>query len=58
MNKIDIDLLIFLLERHQEEGSYFGNKEFHYKRVERLLDELNKMKGGNNNGRNNKQIHK
>jgi hypothetical protein len=40
LRKTELDILAYLLDHHIAEGSYFGNKNQHYKMVKELLKKI------------------
>lgn len=44
LRKTEIELFEYLLQRHVDEGSYFGRKDQHYKMRDELLKKLQSLK--------------
>ena len=42
LTKAELGLLDYLLDRHIEGKSYFGNKKQHYKMCDKLVEKINK----------------
>ena len=43
LEKIEIETLLNLVENNIEEGFYYGNKKFYFKRIEKIKNELIKQ---------------